>query len=56
MLVGWIDGIAEGLDDVADDLRTHSRLPAKSSSFSDKQHLAMSHILVFLELRKHSEM
>ena len=67
-LVGWLDGDAEGLDDGsfeaitvglndgADDFSTHSRLPTKSSSFRDQQHIAMSQLLVFLEFMKHSEM
>ena len=68
LLVGWLDGNVEGLDDGsfeavtvglvdgADDFSTHSRLPTKSSSLSDQQHIAMSQKPVFLESLKHSEM
>ena len=68
MLVGLLDGNAEGLDegafeaitvgldDGAGDFSTHSRLPTKSSSFSLQQHFAVSQIPVFLEFMKHSDM
>ena len=55
LLVGWLDGNVEGIDDGSEDFSTHSRLPTKSSSFSDQQHLAISQILAFLEFMKHSE-
>ena len=68
MFVGCIDGEAEGLadgtfdavtvglDDGTEDLSTQTRLPNKSSSFNDQQHLATSQMLVFFEFMKHSEM
>ena len=68
LLVGWLDGNVEGLDDGSfeavtvglvdgtNDFSTHSRLPTTSSYFSDQQHLAVSQIPFFLEFLKHWEM
>ena len=50
------EGVVVGLADGTEDFNTHSRLPTKSSSFTDLQHSAMSQTPIRFEFVEHSEM